>query len=126
MNDVMPLLDLGCTCFLKTAIGIALLCFSKLLWHWSKPEKRVEPTVTTVTSNSVAPDFTSKNTYSVVASTPTRVRTPEPEPEPQEVIECGACHKEIRSEPIQQIMDPANPSEIYKCESCGAQVSVPL
>lgn len=124
MNDVMPLLDLGCTCFLKTAIGVALLCFSKLLWHWSKPVKAIEPTVTTVTSNSVVPDFTSKNTYSVVASAP--VKEAEPVQEPEEVIECGACHKEIRSEPIQQVMDPANPSEIYRCEHCGETCRVTL
>ena len=118
MNDVIPVLTLGCNLFLVVAAGVALLAFSKACTAYVKGSK-----VTAFVSGTK----TTSDASSVMLTAPVEAE-PEPEPEPAEEIECGACHQVIRSEPIQQIMGNAHtpPSEIYKCESCGAQVQVPV
>ena len=125
MNDVIPVLTLGCNLFLTVAAGIALLAFSKACIAYAKRPKItafVSGTKTTSDAASVV------MTAPVEEAPPAPEPEPEPEPEPVEEIECGACHRIIKSEPIQQIMGNAHtpPSEIYKCESCGAQVQVPI
>jgi hypothetical protein len=116
MNDVMPVLTLGCNLFLMVAASIALLSFSKACAAYVKR------------SHTAA--FLSTATATSDSSTPVlmKLEEPPPMPEPEEEIECGACHQVIKSEPIQQILGSTTmpPSEIYKCETCGAQVQVPV
>ena len=124
MNDVMTSLDAACTLFLKVAVGIVLLCFSRVCLAYANKQKGtvVLPT-TTVTTSSTQATIAPLAPIAPVIAPAKLVAQPAP-PEPIEVIECGNCGKEIRSEPVNQVMDP--PAEVYKCENCGAQVQVPL
>ena len=124
MNDVMTTLDAGCTVFIKVGVGIALLCFSRFFFCMSKACLAY---ALHQTGTIVLPTTTTASSTALLATPPPPapkvVAQPAP-PEPVEVIECGNCGKEIRSEPVNQVVEP--PAEIYKCESCGAQVQVPL
>lgn len=111
MNDVMPVISLGCTCFLKIAAGISLLWISRAILAFTARSKPiVQTTITTSTGASQA------------------IATPMAEPlvvapqEQEEVIECGACHQVIKTPPIAQ----AENVETYHCEHCGARCQVPL
>ena len=126
MNDVIPVLTLGCNLFLTISAGIALLAFSKACVAYAKHPK-VTAFVSGTKTEAGGWALTAPIAEALPASEPEP--TPEPTPEPDiEEIECGACHRVIKSEPIQQIMGNANtpPSEIYQCESCKAQVQVPI
>jgi len=128
MDDVIPIITAGCDLFLSATAGIALLAFAQACRVYAKG-----PRIT-----AFIPDT---KTTSNVTSTPTKLSWPKPgaepesepeptpeTPEPAEEIECGACHRIIKSEPIQQIIGSSvmPPSEIYECENCGAKVQVPV
>lgn len=129
MNDVIPAIALSCGLYVAVAAGIALLAFARACNAYTRRSRImafVPNTKTASNSGSMALAAPIKETAPPL--TPVPVPVPAPAPAPEEEIECGACHQVIRSEPIQQIIGNAHtpPSEIYECESCGAQVQVPV
>ena len=126
MNDVMPGLDDSCTVLLKGAASIALLSFALLCLALMRSLKSSKPAI----QKFLHPEIDTNSPLPVVRkSMPLPHASLAPEPEPQnetEVVECGNCHKEIKSEPIRQLMPPAIPSEVFRCEHCGAEVILPV
>ncbi len=130
----MPVFTLCCNLFLLVAAGIALLSFSRACLAYARRTKVTAfmPSTKTASGAPSAPVVEALTPEPDRSAPVVEALTPEPdpsaEPETAEEIECGACHRVIKSEPIQQIIDNAHtpPSEIYKCESCGAQVQVPI
>jgi DNA-directed RNA polymerase subunit M/transcription elongation factor TFIIS len=123
MNDVIPAIALSCGLYLAVAAGIALLAFARACNAYTRRSRItafIPNTNTASNSGSMALAAQIKETAPPL--------TPAPALKEEEEIECGACHQVIRSEPIQQIIGNAHtpPCEIYECESCGAQVQVPV
>jgi len=125
------MLNTYCGIFMKVAAGVALLAFARACHTFTR---RI--LVTTVSFSSIpGPGAVTTNalgapTNALGAPTITQIveshyATPPP-PELEEVIECGHCHREIKSEPIKQLSDPVKPTEVYRCEHCGSEVMVPL
>jgi len=111
MNDVMPAISLGCTCFLKISAGIALLWISKAFLAFTE---RSKPIVYTT----IAPASTTGSTAYVKLID----KVEEALAAEEEEVECGACHQLIKTPPISQ----AEHLETYHCEHCGAKCQVPL
>ena len=94
MNDVMTAVDLGCTLFLKLAAGVALLGLAKAFFSMSKdPEPQTTAYVTTTTATGGGEAEPSTSVKAFLAGP--EMEEAAPAPAPEDMIECGACGKEI-------------------------------
>jgi len=120
----MSMLGLGCSIFLKVSAGVALLAFARACGTFTRRISLLGQNLA-ITFATVPGTLTAGNG----PGSPTVMQMREPpaaQPEAEEVIECGNCHEEIKSEPIRQLSDPAKPTEVYRCEHCGSEVMIPL
>lgn len=134
MNDVMAVIEIGCTAFMKIAVGVALLSFARAALAFTA--KKTQTTVTTSTGGqspawkapTVAPTPT-PDVASVPSGADIGKRMEEIAevlqdrklvPAPEELIECGVCHNVIQSAPLLM----GHGYAIYNCEHCHARLEV--
>lgn len=130
MNDVIGSIDLISGIILKLSASGALLTFLWASWFISRPTSS-SAVVTRVTKG----DTCTGTLGSLKVVDPPQVSAPEnlklnevktPEPAVCESVECGNCHKEIKTGPITSMVIDETTWAIYMCEHCSVQVKLPL
>ena len=118
MNELVAILDVTCAVILKLSAAFVLVAFGRFLLSLTKPQTSVWANSSQSTTGSTGGAYHLK-----WEPTPAKTITEsKPQPVQTTAIECGNCHKEIKSAPRSNAMEDGKSVTEYVCEHCGMTV----